>query len=245
MLKMSMLLMFNVIISELYIKINDFFLNENKRLVYEQQLDIISASTSAQKKMLEEFYEEKHNLINEMIAIKLSIEKKDNEIALKNINRIIKNSHISDAIANTGNLTVDSLINFKYAIAKEFGIEFHLKIFIPPELSIEQCDIGVVLGNALDNAIEATKNCAFKEKIIEIVMGIKKEAWVIVIKNPYEFKLKVDRDGNFMSTKKEYKRHGYGLNSIKKIVESYQGEVITETENNIFSITVLMNLKDF
>ena len=51
---------------------------------------------------------------------------------------------------------IDALLNTKYSIAKENGIQFLLKIFIPEELPINQCDLGVVLGNALDNAIEAT-----------------------------------------------------------------------------------------
>ena len=42
---------------------------------------------------------------------------------------------------------IDALLNTKYSIAKENGIQFLLKIFIPEELPVNQCDLGVVLGN--------------------------------------------------------------------------------------------------
>ena len=47
----------------------------------------------------------------------------------------------------------------------------------------------------------------------------------MLIKNPYEHVLKNDRSGKYQSTKTESGRHGYGLNSIARIAEKYQGEI--------------------
>ena len=58
---------------------------------------------------------------------------------------------------------------------------------------MEPCDIGIALGNALDNAIEAVRDCRQHQKVIEISMGVKKQALVMLIKNPYEHVLKNDR----------------------------------------------------
>lgn len=238
----SILLLFNVVIFEIYTKLNEIFIYEKERTVYAQQFDIISKSTAAQKKMMQEFHEEKHNLINKLIVLKSAMENSDKEMVIRNLDQIINSSHASENISNSGNSTVDALINFKYAIAKEYDIDFKLKIFIPEELPVEQCDIGIVLGNAIDNAIDAAKEWKDNQKCIEILMGVKKEAWVMIIKNPYQHDLRKDRNGNFLSTKKEKQRHGFGLNSIKKIAEKYQGEMIAETANHIFSLTVVMNL---
>ena len=77
-------------------------------------------------------------------------------------------------------------------------------------------------------------------------MGVKKEAWIMVIKNPYEHEINKDRDERIMSTKKEEKyKHGYGLKSIMRIADKYQGEVIIDTENDVFSLTVILNFGDF
>lgn len=243
MVTISILLLFNVVILEIYTKLNDIFIKEKEKAVYAQQVDIISQNTIAQEKMMEEFHAERHNLVNKLIVLKSNIEKEgDKKNITKSIEKIINNCYSSEIISNSGNSTIDALINFKYAVAKEYGIVFQLKIFVPAELPIEQCDIGIVLGNVIDNAIDATKNCVNADRVLQISMGVKKEAWVVVIKNPYEHELKRDKSGCLMSTKEDNKRHGFGLNSIKKIVDKYQGEVITETSGNIFSVTIVMNL---
>ena len=137
---------------------------------------------------------------------------------------------------------IDALLNTKYSIAKENGIQFLLKIFIPEELPVNQCDLGVVLGNALDNAIEATEKC---NENIEIAMGIKKQSLVLVIKNPYEGSLKQDKSGKLISTKNDFRRHGYGISSIQKVADKYGGDVIIGTQDGKFVLTVMMNIGEF
>lgn len=55
----------------------------------------------------------------------------------------------------------------------------------------------------------------------------------------------MDKDGKLLSTKDECTKHGYGINSIIKVAEKYNGDVIIEEEDRKFIITVTMNLKDF
>lgn len=130
-LTVSILLLFNVGIFELYIKINEIFISEKERMAYTRQIDAISQSLTAQKKMMEEFHEERHNLINKIIVLKSALENNEREAAVQNLNKIIMSSEETDAISNSGNSTVDAIINFKYALAKEYGIRFRLHIFIP------------------------------------------------------------------------------------------------------------------
>lgn len=242
---MSILLLFNIVIFEIYMKTNELFLYEKEKTAYTQQIGIISENTTEQKKMLEEFHEEKHNLINELVALKGGIENNEKESVIRNLNKIINKYHEAEEVSNSGNSTVDAIINFKYAVAREYEINFHLKIFIPEELPIEQCDIGVALGNAIDNAIEAVKKCKNAEKVIEISMGVKKEAWVMVLRNPYENEIKRGRNGKLLSTKTDGNRRGYGLKSIERIAKEYQGEMIIDTQDGKFSLMVVLNFKEF
>lgn len=236
----SILLIFNVSTFEMYVKLKEAFINDTEKTVHTQKLEIISKNTEVQKKMMSEFHEEKHNLTNELIVLKNGIEMNNMETAVKTLNKIIRNSNIVENICSSGNSTVDAIINFKYAVAKECKIRFQLKVFIPEAMPIDQCDLGVVLGNAIDNAIEATKECNINEKVIEIILGVKKEALIIIVKNPYEHQINLDRNGNILSTKKK-KRHGFGLNSINRITEEYNGAVILNFEHNMFSLTATMN----
>jgi len=76
-------------------------------------------------------------------------------------------------------------------------------------------------------------------------MGIKKEALVLVVKNPLAGSLKRNKDGKLLSTKEDSKRHGYGINSVIKVARKYNGDVIIEEEGGEFVITVTMNLENF
>lgn len=241
----SILLLFNIIILEIYSKISENFIMEKEKAVYTQQLNITAINTEEQKKVMENFHREKHDWINELIVLKNEIEYENKAAVLQNIDRIIQNCQSGEIVSDTGNKCIDALINTKYATAKEKGIEFILKIFIPEELPIDQCDIGIVLGNVLDNAIEATEKSNSSVKKIEIAMGIKKEALILVVKNPMAGSLRKDKDGKLLSTKEDSKKHGYGINSIIRVTRKYNGDVIIEEEEGQFVITVTMNLENF
>lgn len=241
----SILLLFNIVVLEIYSKISENFVMEKEKAIYVQQMNIMAINTEEQKKVMENFHREKHDWINELIVLKNEIEQDNRGVVIQKIDRIIQNCQSEEIISDTGNKCIDALINIKHAMAKEKGINFVTKIFIPEEMPIDQCDIGIVLGNALDNAMEATERSIFAVKEIEIIMGIKKEALVLVVKNPFEAELKRDKDGKLLSTKEESAKHGYGINSIIKVAEKYDGDVIIEEEDRKFIITVTMNLKNF
>lgn len=245
MLTVSILLLFNIIVFEMYSKLSEKFALEKEKTVYEQQLEMMNRNTEEQKKMMEGFREEKHNFVNELIVLKDSIEHGEKEKALEEIKRLIHGFPIESKISNCGNSTVDALINFKNITAEKAGVKLRLKIFIPEKLPINPCDLGVVMGNAIDNAIEAAEKCTAGDKFVEITMGVKKEALVFIIKNPFQNELREDKQGNLLSTKRDKNRHGYGVKSMKRVVEKYQGEVLIEAENQMFVMTVIMNFQQF
>lgn len=235
----SILLLINIIIFELYSRLNKVYMREKEKAVYEQRIDIVTENMQEQKIMMEKFFREKHNLINEMIVLKNDVEKDDKEAAIKNIDKMMNNCYSIETICSCGNSTIDALINYKHAIAKEYGIEFCLNIYVPDELAIDEYDLGVILGNALDNAIEAVKECKNAERVIDISIGVKKDALILNIKNPYEHELERGKRGELKSTKNDKKNHGYGMKSIKEITQQNGGEVMIECQDNIFSLTIL------
>lgn len=241
----SILLCINVIVFEIYAKLAEIFMLENEKTVYEQQLYMISRNTEEQKKMMEGFREERHNFINKLIVLKDDMEHSEKERALEELNWLMQELPGKSIISNCGNSTVDALINFKNITAEKAGVAFRLKIFIPANLPINQCDLGVVMGNALDNAIEAAEQYDGTDKFVEIIMGVKKEALVLTIKNSFCNEIRKDKQGNLLSTKSDGNRHGYGVKSIRRVAEKYNGEVLIETEKQLFLMTVIMNLEQF
>ncbi len=67
----------------------------------------------------------------------------------------------------------------------------------------------------------------------------------MIIKNPFENNIKRNKNGRILSTKKDKNRHGYGLKSIEKIANKYQGEAIVNINYDIFILSIVLNFKDF
>lgn len=238
----SILLLFHMVFIEIYLRINEHFLMEQEKEIYMRQLALNESSVSQQRHSLQEFYAERQQLIEKLLLIKKDIEQGRMATVEEDLESFIHNGLPSDTISNCGNSTIDSVINFKHAAAKEYGIAFDLKLFVSTQLPFEPCDLGILIGNALDNAIEATKQCTRAEKTIHVSMQIKKESFIMVMKNPFEGELKKDPEGRLLTTGKHPQRHGYGLRSIMRIAEKYDGETIIRNDNGCFVLTVILNL---
>ncbi|MDE6203198.1 MAG: GHKL domain-containing protein, partial [Lachnospiraceae bacterium] len=243
MVTFSILLLVNIVFLAIYTRLSENYTLEKEKIAYVQQMNMIAINTREQKRILEAFHAEKHDAINKLIVLRDELEHGKRENVLERLEKIISHIDVSESISQSGNSTVDALINFKYAAAREQGIVFQLKIFIPDTLPIDQCDLGVVLGNSLDNAVTAAAQCKNHEKTVQITIGVKKGSLVIVIKNPYEQELKRNKMGNFLSTKRDSAGHGYGVGSIQKVAEKYNGEVLIETENQVFSIMIILGME--
>ena len=135
----------------------------------------------------------------------------------------------------TGNDVVDAIVNTKQNIAEEKGIVFSVNISIPPLCKISDIDFVCILGNLIDNAIEACENQS--EKHIEIVIKEVKKLLYIKIVNSYEGELTDD----IVTTKEEKIMHGIGLKNVRNIVEKYDGtyEMIKDKEEFITNIMIV------
>jgi len=123
----------------------------------------------------------------------------------------------------------------------ELGIKMVTHIEIPYEFDFNDADICVILGNCLDNSIEAVKNIKnSRQKIIFLEFIYRKNSLALKITNPFCGNRTKDRYGDFITTKKHPENHGIGLISVKKAVKKYNGLVNISTDNNIFCVQILM-----
>ena len=133
------------------------------------------------------------------------------------------------------NVVANSILGYYALKAKENGIPFHCASSIPKQLSISDSDICIVLGNALENAIEACRNLDnTEERFISNEVKALSKSLLIKIENSYNGNLNI-QDGNYLSTKRE-KSGGIGLQNIKKVVESYGGYIKIEHDGKVFTL---------
>jgi len=209
---------------------------ENREYAY--QVQYYDKQIKDRQAMIQEVRRTRHDMKNNMIYLK-ELLNTDAEKARKFLDEYIGQSEATDEISKSGNLAVDALINYKNMTAREKGITIHLESQIPAELPYESTDLSIILGNLLDNAIEATEKLEV-EKDIFVSLMYRKEKLLIKVRNPYTGDIKKDRTGNYISEKKDRENHGIGLKSVRKVVEKYEGVMEIHTEDQIFEICVII-----
>lgn len=141
---------------------------------------------------------------------------------------------IQNLYVSSGNSDIDSLLNYKLYQAENIGVKFETEIKLPEQIEINSFDLNIVIGNLLDNAIEALNKT--ENKNLEIIIKYNKGVINIKIKNTF--------DGivlNNLLTRKESKdNHGLGLLSIQNVLDKYNGLLKTQYDDKWFEASVIM-----
>lgn len=173
----------------------------------------------------------KHNMKNKMIVLKALINNGNNERANQIINEITQEIDISKNGIYTENLVINSIIKSKINNGKAYNIEWNLKIDIPKELKINPSHIGVILGNLLDNAIEACSLVNSSERIIVLNIYCSENSIIIYVKN---------RKNKLNLIKKNKRNHGIGLKSVSKIVKKYNGSMENKDLVHWYEVSIIL-----
>lgn len=96
-------------------------------------------------------------------------------------------------------------------------------------------DLYTLLGNAIDNAIEAVMNLPEEKRLISLNIKDMGQMLYIEVENYFDGSLSVE-DGVIITTKSDKENHGYGVRSIRMIAERYNGNVEIKTEGDLFSL---------
>lgn len=180
-----------------------------------------------------------HDTNKHLVYLRECVIQKDYNEAIEYIDKAINNLGDSYKRINTGHLVIDALVSNAYNNAEIKNIKFKTDIKIDKsKINIERYDLSVVLGNLLDNAIEACiKISNIDDRFIKINIFTNETALIINIlnsaigKNLFT-KLKSDKSNKIM--------HGYGLSNVNLIAEKYGGSFITERKESKFEATIVL-----
>lgn len=211
----------------------------NKRF-YEYQDKILKLQMEEMKDIYMTIRGWRHDYHNHMQTIKAHIEAKQIEEALAYVDKMDGELDKIDFEYKTGNIGVDAILNSKLSLAREHDIDIKCDAILTQQISISQNDVCVLLGNLIDNAIEACdKMEAGQRKFLRIYMCIKKKQLYISVANATnEVIRKLDRD--YISNKRG--NHGHGLKRINLIVEKYNGYINRQNEPGVFVTEIMLPL---
>lgn len=156
------------------------------------------------------------------------------------LNELEKSLKPYEAQYKTGNHVLDVLLTQKGPHIFENNINFTCVCDGEHLNYISVLDILSIFGNALDNAIESVKDIEnIEQRIIKLAVFAQNQLLFIKLENYYVNQIKIV-DGNYLSTKGDSNNHGYGIKSIKAIIEKYGGSLKISTENHWFSLMILL-----
>nr|WP_304442893.1 sensor histidine kinase [uncultured Acetatifactor sp.] len=141
-----------------------------------------------------------------------------------------------------GDEAVDYLINSKVTLAASREIQVNCNIEYPQHTNIGSVDLVVILGNLLDNALEAVDGTEGNLRFINLTIRRINEMLIIKLENGCKAAPAIT-EGELKTTKKNTDLHGWGLQSVRTAAERYDGTIETEYSNHTFRTVVTLSFE--
>ena len=189
-----LLLVVNYVIFEVYDWISrNAELREQNRL-YAQQLELCSQQAEERESFYIEIRRIQHDLKNHLSGLLGMIQIGQISDVEEYILRMldIDAGNRPEEVSCSGNIVIDSLINNIYAAAQKDNIQFDVNVLVPASLPFESGHLAIILGNLLENALEACRDIPNEKGFICLDISYAKDIFQLYIKNNYQSKRKKD-----------------------------------------------------
>jgi branched-subunit amino acid transport protein len=202
---------------------------------YANQLDVILQSEERVRAL-------RHDLKHHMAELQYLAEKNETTEMKDYINKMQSAIQNPDEFVSSGNFEMDSILNFMLQKAKEKGFIVNAKVQMPHSIS-HSFDINVILGNLLENAIEAGEQTA--EKILNVQIRMKQGVLHIEVENSYLGPQALNTNNkcgrkNYLTTKSDKTKHGIGLGSVRRIVAENNGSIEVIPGEKFFKTKIIL-----
>ena len=208
---------------------------------------LINERISAQEKFYKESIEKNqqlrtqvHDEKNLLLALKALLQNNNIKHSLEILNERLGNLSFNTT-SYSGDIAIDTLLSLKFSEANKSGITIHHNIAVLSNIYISSLDLVLLLGNALDNSIDACKKLDNTfERIINLTLKTTKNHISVIIENPFNGDIVYDDFSKILTAKKDKDSHGFGLKSINFITQKYNGVCKIDTANKTFRLEVLL-----
>ncbi len=230
------LLFINMVVFYLYNEILKAYTYKIDKLVLEQKISMYANQLDTIMKTENKIRGLQHDMKHHIIQLELMAKQNgqsDIEEYLQNMADFMSNP---EELVHTGNLDIDSVLNYMISKAKQVLKEVNVKVNIPSDIA-SHFNINVIIGNLLENAIEAAVNT--ENKILDIDIHYKQGVLYLDISNSYSNKVTV-KEHRFLTSKEDDHKHGIGLDNVKKMVEEHNGVLQFCYDENMFRVKIMM-----
>lgn len=182
----------------------------------------------------------RHDYRNHIQNMKIQLSEKNYEGLNCYLDQLADDLNTVDTVVKTGNVMADAMLNTKLNTAGKMKIRVNVKAGVPEGVPLTDVELCAVLGNLLDNALEACGKLPRAERFLRVYMGSLKNQFYLSVQNSAG---QVRRSGGKYLTTKSGDAHGYGIFRIDRISEKYGGYVNRQNEEGVFATELMIPLK--
>lgn len=219
-----------------------------KKSALQQEVNTLNLLWQQQKRQYEFSKEsiarvnQKYHDLKHMLAAVRNMESSDRQ--RRALQEIEDSVHDYDLNVNTNNETLNTVLTEKQLECDRKGITVNCVVDGASVDFMDPVDLYTIMGNAIDNAMEAVSKFDRPHlRIIDVLVHVRQRFLVISITNPMKEEPSFE-DGLPVSTKEQNGYHGFGIRSIRSTVQKYGGETTIDTKDGFFSLSITIPLPE-
>ena len=196
----------------------------------------------------------KHDMKHKLHELYHLVENSDGQELSEKIGAMCMEFEQIDEKQYSDNPIVDSVLRIKFGRAKARGIKVETSIRIPKQMQLDHGDIGVLYGNLVDNAVEACSKVPEGHNLPDLVCYLVEPVVIFVYLMTVNVPLALislllliitnsktgKKNKSLKTTKKDNIRHGHGVQSVRKVIEKYNGTVSFTDKGDIFEVSAML-----
>lgn len=232
-INMSLLYLYEKILDD-YVSLKDKEIFRVQLMMYQNQLNIMQNANDTYKML-------RHDMKHHIFLLSDYIRNGEKEKALQYLDKMSHYEKTENHYVDTGNKSIDSILNYVLEEIRKLEGKVTTDIKIAENLQIDDFDINIILSNLLLNAYEAIQKS--KKKELEITMKYDRGILSLKINNTFNGVIR-EKQNRLLSTKRSADEHGIGLESVKKIVEKYNGEMKVDYTKEKFGVDIFLYISE-
>lgn len=192
--------------------------------------------------LIEKTREYRHDMRHHMNIITVLMKEKKYKELEGYLTEYTNEINAHDSFIITNNPIIDAIITYYNSIANEKNIKTSYQIRFPIQCNVKDSDLSVIIGNCMENAIEACERMNSPKRSLSIQSKVQGSYLTLTFENTYSGIIK-SKNEFYLSSKRNYKEAGIGILSINHIANQYNGSVTIEYDESKFHITVMLQYK--
>lgn len=233
-----------VLVTQIYMQYLVVRVAQKESAVEIQRMDVVQKLLEKRNEKLQELYDKNnsqmHEVYHDMMYLYHCLAEHQYNEAEKFLEAYVAQYEKSQDKVWTGLSFLDFIINYKKEEMDKNQISFQLSLDVY-DYPFEDRELGTVLGNLLDNAIEACQKCKKENRFIYLQIRNLKKIFILQLDNSSIKEPKLCKDGRFLTDKKDTDAHGMGVDQVKRIVEKYGGDIEFRYDSEHFEVNIIVS----